>query len=81
MSCRIAGAILASGLLAACTVGETERVPPSAATDEGACAAGGFVPGTDPYTVCLQRMIDTRRRGRVGPGADERLISRDAAAD
>ncbi len=80
MSCRIAGAILACGLMAACAVGETERVPPSATTDEGACAAGGFVPGTDPYTACVQRMIDTRRRGRFGPGADEPLISRDATA-
>ncbi|MDP1966489.1 MAG: hypothetical protein Q8K93_30330 [Reyranella sp.] len=80
MSCRIAGVLLACGLVAACAVGETQRVPPSVNTVEGACAAAGFVPGTDPYTACVQRMIDTRRRGRVGPGADEPLISRDATA-
>ena len=80
MSYRMAGVLLACGLAGACAVGETQRVPPSAATVEGACAAGGFVPGTDPYTACVQRMIDTRRRGRFGPGADEPLISRDAPA-
>ena len=79
MSYRIPGAILACSLIAACTVGETQRVPPSVTTNEGACAAYGFVPGTDPYTACVQHMIDTRRRGRVGPGADEPLISRDAS--
>jgi hypothetical protein len=80
MANRILGAILACSV-AACAVGDTRTVTPSATSNEGACVSYGFIPGTTAYTTCVQREVDARRRGRMGPNYDETLIARDAQED
>jgi hypothetical protein len=48
---------------------------PSPSSDEGTCLGYGFVPGTTAYTNCIQREIDARRSGKLGPTYDQRLIA------
>jgi hypothetical protein len=81
MAYRILGAILACSVAAACAVGSTPTVAPTAASNESACVSYGFVPGTTPYTTCVQREAAARQRGRLGPNYDETLIARDAQED
>lgn len=78
MSYRILSAIAACGLAAACTVSQKQSAAPTMTTNEGACVSYGFVPGTTPYTTCVQREADARRRGRMSPGYDQTLIAKDA---
>jgi hypothetical protein len=44
-------------------------------------ARPGLLLGTTPYTTCVQREAEARRRGRLGPNYDETLIARDAQED
>lgn len=81
MSYRILGAIVACGLAAACSIGDTRPIDGPATTNEGACVSYGFAPGTTPYTTCVQREADARRRGRMSPDYNETLIARDAQED
>lgn len=48
---------------------------PNPSTNEGACLSYGFKPGTTAYTNCVQREIDARRRGKLGPTYDQILVS------
>ena len=55
--------------------GEGERTSRTTSSDEGTCVTYGFVPGTTGYTNCVQREIDARRSGKLGPSYDQRLIA------
>lgn len=81
MSYRIYGALVACGLAAACSVGDSRIVAPQATTSESACVSYGFSPGTTTYTTCVQRESYARLRGRMGANYGEPLIARDAQED
>jgi hypothetical protein len=81
MTYRILGAILSCSVVAACAVSDTLTAAPTSASNESASVSYGFVPGTTPYTTCVQREAEARRRGRLGPNYDETLIARDAQED
>jgi hypothetical protein len=80
MAYRILVTLVACSVTAACAV-NAPSVAPSSASNESACRSYGFVPGTTPYTTCVQREAAARQRGRLGPNYDETLIARDAQED
>lgn len=65
---------MAVGTLA-CAPDQAKPAPGSPSSDEGTCLGYGFAPGTTAYTNCIQREIDARRTGKLGPTYDQRLIS------
>jgi hypothetical protein len=69
--CAIAGALFA----AACASEGAKTVPGNPSSAESACLSYGFVPGTTAYTNCIQREIDARQRGKLGPTYDQILVS------
>ena len=81
MSHRILGAIVACGLAAACSIGDTRPIDGPPTTSENACVSYGFAPGTATYTTCVQREANARLRGRMGANYGEPLIARDAQED
>lgn len=73
--CRLTLILILPVVLASCASDQaapTQRAPQS---DEATCASYGFVPGTTAYITCVQREIDARRRGTLGPTYDQRLIA------
>lgn len=66
-------AALLTAMLGACA--PEAKGTGSPRSDEATCVSYGFVPGTTAYTNCLQREIDARRTGKIGPTYDQRLIS------
>src|SRR5688572_18275866 len=70
---RLAAALMASSLAAACTAYETRTVvaPAPAHTvitpvqAEDSCTLYGYVPGTDAYRMCFAREAEFRRAGRM----------------
>jgi hypothetical protein len=74
MSYRMLGVIMA--MAAASCAPELSKTPlRTPSNDEGNCVSYGFVPGTTAYTNCVQREIDARRSGKLGPTYDQRLIA------
>jgi hypothetical protein len=74
MSHRTLSVVMAV-LVASCAPEQAKTPPRTPASDEGACVSYGFTPGTAAYTNCLQREIDARRSGKLGPSYDQRLIA------
>jgi hypothetical protein len=68
-------ATLLAAMLGACASEQPAKGTGSPRSDEATCVSYGFVPGTTAYTNCLQREIDARRTGKIGPTYDQRLIS------
>jgi hypothetical protein len=60
---------------ASCAPEHAKTPPRTTSSDEATCASYGLVPGTAAYTVCVQREIDARRSGKLGPTYDQRLIA------
>jgi hypothetical protein len=58
-----------------CAPDQIKTGPTSPSSDEGTCLRYGLVPGTTAYTNCIQREIDARRTGKLGPTYDQRLIA------
>jgi hypothetical protein len=58
-----------------CAPDQAKTPASSSSSDEGACLGYGFVPGTTAYTNCIQREVDARRSGKLGPTYDQRLIA------
>ena len=50
-------------------------MPGNPSSAESACLSYRFVPGTTAYTNCIQREIDARQRGKLGPTYDQILVS------
>jgi hypothetical protein len=73
---RLAIVVLAGALSAACTVQETRTVVPTPVND--ACAAYGYVPGTEGYRICAEREAAARSRGRMDAGYAAARIDADA---
>jgi hypothetical protein len=74
MSCRTLTLVMAV-VVAACAPEQARTPLRTPSSDEGTCVSYGFVPGTTAYTTCLQREIDARRSGKLGPTYDQRLIA------
>jgi hypothetical protein len=66
---------LATLAAAACSSKQTGKAPSSPHNDEGTCLSYGLVPGTTAYTNCIQREIDARRTGKLGPTYDQPQIA------
>lgn len=67
--------IIVAAIAASCAPGQEKTPLRSPTSDEGLCLSYGFVPGTTAYTTCVQREIDARRSGKLGPTYDQRLIA------
>ena len=67
--------IIAVAIVASCAPDQAKPPPRSPTSDEGICLSYGFAPGTTAYTTCVQREIDARRSGKLGPTYDQRLIA------
>jgi hypothetical protein len=80
MSLRMIAIIAVCALAAACSSG-TRIASLAIPTNEHACVSYGFVPGTAPYTVCVQREAVARTRGQMGPDYDQVLIAREIQED
>jgi hypothetical protein len=74
MSHRILSVIVAVAV-ASCAQEKANAPPRTTPSDEGTCVTYGFVPGTTGYTNCVQREMDARRSGKLGPSYDQRLIA------
>lgn len=72
----LSAAFVAAAILGSCasTGPQSGRVKPP--SDEATCVSYGFVPGTTGYTLCIQREIDARRTGKLGPTYDQPRIAR-----
>jgi hypothetical protein len=66
--------VVMSLFVVSCAADRTGTSPRTPVSDEAACASYGFVPGTTAYITCVQREIDARRSGKLGPTYDQRLI-------
>jgi hypothetical protein len=58
-----------------CAPDQAKTGPSGPPSDERTCLGYGFAPGTTAYTSCIQREIDARRSGKLGPSYDQRLIA------
>ncbi len=67
----LAGCVVAAG----CTSQPAKTAPTKVPSDEATCLSYGFAPGTTAYTNCIQREIDARRSGKLGPTYDQILIA------
>jgi hypothetical protein len=72
---RILYAMAAGALATACASEAAKPVPANPSSAENACLSYGFRPGTTAYTNCIQREIDARQRGKLGPTYDQILTS------
>jgi hypothetical protein len=66
--------ILVGALAAACSHTETRTVVVPAPADDS-CTFYGYQPGTQAYSICVERETAARRRGRMAVGyAEAQLV-------
>ncbi len=73
--CRPTLSLILPVVLACCASDQATPPPRTPQSDEAACVSYGFEPGTTGYITCVQREIDARRSGKLGPTYDQRLIA------
>jgi hypothetical protein len=70
---RVFGLLVASATVACSAAGPDDMA--RGRSDEATCVSYGYRPGTTGYTLCIQREIDARKSGKVGPAYDQPRIA------